>query len=309
MGGRGKTPLVAAIVRRLLAAGERPAILSRGYGRVEREPGVIVVSDGTHLLADVDRAGDEPIMLAHALPGAIVLVCDQRAIARALAERALGATVHVLDDGFQHRAFARDIDIVSIAARDLDDRRLPFGRLRSPVSSLERADAVVVESHEADAPLLERLRQLISASCRVFPMLRRLGAPMTLDGAGPIPPGERVVALTAIAGPDRFVNMAMDAGYDVARVFAFRDHHRFSRADFDRAARAARADKAAGILTTEKDAMRLLPLRPFGVAVTALPLDVAIGSSRIGGGEAFDDWLLARLEVARQRARRLAEGA
>src|SRR5204863_5351833 len=88
MGGRGKTPLVAYVARLLVAAGERPAILSRGYARRVVEDGVVIVSDGTHLLADLDRSGDEPLMLARAVPGAAVLVCEQRAIAAALAERA-----------------------------------------------------------------------------------------------------------------------------------------------------------------------------------------------------------------------------
>ena len=68
------------------------------------------------------------------MPGAAVLVCDVRAIAAALAERALGATVLVLDDGFQHRALARDVDLVIVAPEDLAGRRVPFGRLREPVS-------------------------------------------------------------------------------------------------------------------------------------------------------------------------------
>ena len=119
MGGRGKTPLVALVAGLLVAAGERPAILSRGYGRRIREDGVVIVSDGTHVSADLDRSGDEPLMLARAVPGAAVLVCDQRAIAAALAERVLGATVHVLDDGFQHRSMRRDLDIVAMAPQDL----------------------------------------------------------------------------------------------------------------------------------------------------------------------------------------------
>ena len=119
MGGRGKTPVVAHLARLLLDAGERPAILSRGYGRRRPEDGVVIVSDGTHLCADLDRSGDEPLMLARAIRGAAVLVCDVRALARTLAERALGATVHVLDDGFQHRQLGRDVDIVIIAPEDL----------------------------------------------------------------------------------------------------------------------------------------------------------------------------------------------
>ncbi len=139
MGGRGKTPLAALVARLLVAAGERPAILSRGYGRRTREDGVVIVSDGTHMLADLDRSGDEPLMLARAVPGAAVLVCEQRAIAAALARRVLGATVLVLDDGFQHRSMRRDLDLVVVAPEDLRGRRAPFGRLReSPVRLARR---------------------------------------------------------------------------------------------------------------------------------------------------------------------------
>jgi hypothetical protein len=140
MGGRGKTPLVAYIASLLLEAGERPAILSRGYGRRRVEDGVVVVSDGVRLLADLDRSGDEPLMLARALPGVMVFVSESRTIAAALAGRVFGATVLVLDDGFQHRAIARDVDIVVVTPADLDDRRAPFGRLRESVSALSRAD-------------------------------------------------------------------------------------------------------------------------------------------------------------------------
>ena len=127
-GGRGKTPLVAMLARHFLARGERPAILSRGYARRRPEAGAVVVSDGRHLLADLDRAGDEPLMLARAVPGAIVVVCDVRSIAAALARRVLGATVLILDDGFQHRALARDLDLVVVTPEDLQGRRAPVGR-------------------------------------------------------------------------------------------------------------------------------------------------------------------------------------
>ncbi|HVT49144.1 MAG TPA: tetraacyldisaccharide 4'-kinase, partial [Vicinamibacterales bacterium] len=114
MGGRGKTPVVALLARLLAARGEQPAILSRGYRRRRPEPGVVIVSDGRRLGADLDRSGDEPLMLARLAPSAAVLVCDVRATAAAVAETTLGATVHLLDDGFQHRAMARDIDIVLV---------------------------------------------------------------------------------------------------------------------------------------------------------------------------------------------------
>src|SRR5687768_2753545 len=102
VGGTGKTPLVALITQWLIDRGERPAVLSRGYGRVDRCDGVVVVSDGDRILADLNRAGDEPLMIARKISVALVLVAEDRYLAGVLAERRLGASVHVLDDGFQH---------------------------------------------------------------------------------------------------------------------------------------------------------------------------------------------------------------
>jgi len=113
MGGRGKTPVVAHIARLLIEAGERPAILSRGYRRRRPEDGAVIVSDGTHILADIDRSGDEPLMLARMVPGAAVVVCEVRTVAAALASRVLRTTVNLLDDGFQHRAMRRDVSTTS----------------------------------------------------------------------------------------------------------------------------------------------------------------------------------------------------
>ena len=220
MGGRGKTPLVALVARLLLEAGERPAILSRGYARRVREDGVVIVSDGVHLRADLDRSGDEPMMLARAVPGAAVLVCEQRAIAAALAERVLGATVAVLDDGFQHRSMRRDLDLVVIAPGDLADRRFPFGRLRDSPSALRRADLVIVDG-ALDSVDPSRWQ------CPTFAMTRHLGEPQAIDPAQPVPSrGAPVVALAGIAGPERFKRALEAAGWTVTALVSFRDHHR-----------------------------------------------------------------------------------
>ncbi len=129
-GGSGKTPVVEQIARVLVDRGERPAILTRGYARRRALDGVTVVSDGSKILAGLETAGDEPLMLARALPGVPVLVAADRYLAGRLAERQLGATVHLLDDGFQHLALARDVDLLLVAEEDLTDRMLPAGRLR-----------------------------------------------------------------------------------------------------------------------------------------------------------------------------------
>jgi len=289
MGGRGKTPVVAYLARTLLAGGERPAILSRGYGRRRVEDGVVVVSDGEHLLADVDRAGDEPLMLARSLRGAMVLVCEQRATAAALATRTLGATVLLLDDGFQHRAMRRDLDLVIVASADLGARRLPFGPLREGPGALRRAQGIVIDGEMSDA---DRARLPVAS----FVMKRTLGTPVALEPRQPVPPhGSTVVALAAIAQPERFTKALESHGWRVAKTVAFRDHHRFSSSDISNVAAAVRETQATGVLTTEKDAIRLLSYRPLPVPIAAVPLEVSFDPPGV-----FDRWFASRLQEIRQ---------
>ena len=297
MGGRGKTPIVAHIARLLLDAGERPAILSRGYGRRSVEDGVVVVSDGAHLLADVDRAGDEPLMLARAVRGAGVFVCDQRAMAGALAERHFGATVHVLDDGFQHVALARDLDIVVISPEDLEDRPIPFGRLRQPVSALKAAHAIIVDDGTTPTPAESRPDAVFAAlpsQALRFSLRRALGRVRSLDPDRPWPDTGSVVGLAGIARPDRFMAALRATGWQVAREVTVPDHHRYTAADLSRLASEVTAAGATGVLTTEKDAERLLPWRPFPVRIAAVPLEVSIEPR-----DAFRSWLLDRIREAR----------
>lgn len=287
-GGRGKTPLVAMLARHFLARGERPAVLSRGYARRRAEPGAVIVSDGRHLLADLDRAGDEPLMLARSVPGAIVVVCDVRAIAAALARDVLGASVLILDDGFQHRAVARDVDLVVVTPEDLTGRRAPFGRLRESVSALARAHAVIVEG-PAPATLAA------APHAALLSLRRAIRPPVPLDSSLPLPDRRGpVVALAGIAQPERFTRALEAAGWTVSRLLAFRDHHRYTRHDLDAIVRAVREAGATAVLTTEKDAVRLLPLRPFAVPIAAVPLDVTVEPAA-----EFAAWLDARCREAR----------
>lgn len=254
VGGTGKTPLVAAIATWLVARGERPAILSRGYARrvTMREP--TVVSDGVRVLADVSLAGDEPLMLARAVPGASVVVAADRHAAGVVAERTLGATVHLLDDGFQHLALARDLDIVVTAAGAIaGDAVLPKGRLREPATALRRAAIlVVVGATDADA-------EAEAAAYRVpvgLAAARRLGAPSAVHGAPP-PPGTAVVVMAGIGQPAQFVEGLERAGWPVVDVCAFNDHHWYTADDLAEVARRVGAAGAWGIATTDKDAVRL----------------------------------------------------
>ncbi|HEY8549214.1 MAG TPA: tetraacyldisaccharide 4'-kinase [Vicinamibacterales bacterium] len=296
VGGSGKTPVVARLAAMLIDEGERPAILSRGYARREPVDGVTVVSDGTHVLADLDRAGDEPLMLARALPGAGVFVSADRFWAGAVAERRFGATVHLLDDGFQHVRLRRDVDLVVTGAEDEHERTLPAGPLREPFSALRRADALLVTgmSPSAARELAERAGVphvfTVTRAPAVPRHLEPWGVPLRLSREAP------VVAVAGIARPERFFSDLERDGWQVAARLAFRDHQPFGVRERQRIADAVRNTGAAAVLTTEKDAVRLLPHRPLRLPIAWVPLSVSIEPA-----DQLARWLMGRLAHARSR--------
>ena len=262
VGGTGKTPVVAAIAQRLIDAGQRPSILSRGYARADAPDGVVVVSNGDQILASVDRAGDEPMMVARQVPRATVCVSPDRHLAGTLAERQLGCTVHILDDGFQHLELARNLDVLVTTIGEITGGRvMPMGRLREPIDAAARAHFLVVSDATAGAASSEAWTLGISQSCG---SLRSLGVPVSLSGGLKPAATSRIVAVAGIAHPDRFVAMLRDAGWNVVESMAFQDHHRFTGADVAAIESKRTAAGADVVFTTDKDGVRLegLPL-PF----------------------------------------------
>ncbi len=304
LGGSGKTPIVATLARLLADAGERPAILSRGYGRRRSADGVVVVREADRLLATVEESGDEPYMLARMLPGVPVLVSPDRHLAGRLAERRLDCTVHLLDDGFQHLRLERDVDLLVMMRSDLDERLLPFGSLREPLEAARAADALLVAGEESE------VRDVATqvGVAQAFRVVRRYHPPSR--------PG-RAVAVAGIARPERFFRALRDLGWDVAREITFRDHHWFTARDVAAIERAAAEAGAGTVITTEKDAARLettvgrVPQAPDDERQrtrrplwTVLPVEAVIEDS-------FSSWLAGRLAAARRRlheARRGGEG-
>lgn len=277
VGGRGKTPLVAALARLLAAAGERPAVLTRGYARRNHAEGVVVVRTPDGVNADLDSAGDEPLMLARQLDGCAVLVSPDRYLAGRLAESRLGCTVHVLDDGFQHVGLARDVDLVLVSEADVGAGAvLPAGRLRESIDAVRAASAIVVPE-----VTVERARDIAARLGveRAFASRRVQGVPRLVEPFGQAPRVPRdapVVAVAAIADPGRFFDDLRQGGWNLAATLVWRDHHLFGPADVDRIEQTLARTGAELVLTTEKDLMRLLPLRPvpFPLAWVPLSLDV-----------------------------------
>jgi tetraacyldisaccharide 4'-kinase len=254
VGGSGKTPFVIALGELLKARGIRFDVLSRGYGRKTR--GVLVVDpDGN--AADF---GDEPLLIARRL-GVPVVVGESRYAAGRVAERKFQPQLHILDDGFQHRSLDRDFDIVLMTERDFGDRMLPSGRLREPLSSLARADAVVLPAGLAvDHPALREKP--------VWRIERKLVLPSM-----PSAP----IVFCGIARPEQFFAQVRAAGITPAAEIVFRDHHSYKRSDIERLVAVRVKLSAGGLLTTEKDAVNLgslqADLKPCAVAALSLTLD------------------------------------
>jgi tetraacyldisaccharide 4'-kinase len=264
VGGSGKTPFVIALGELLQARGIRFDVLARGYRRKTR--GVLVVeTDGN--AADF---GDEPLLIARRL-GVPVIVGESRYDAGRVAEQKFQAQLHILDDGFQHRSVARDFDIVLMTERDFDDRLLPSGRLREPLSSLQRADAIVLPRdfsgqnfsvHDLTIESLARQGKLIWRMTREISMPAAPAAPIVFCG---------------IARPRQFFVQVRASGITPAAEVEFRDHHAYDGTDIERLLAMRSKLGAGGFLTTEKDAVNLGPLqedlKPFAVAALSLTLD------------------------------------
>lgn len=284
VGGTGKTPVVAALAARLAAMGERPAILSRGYRRAEDVPGVVVVSEGAGPIAPLSRSGDEPWMLARAVPGAIVCVAADRYLSGTLAERALGATIHILDDGFQHLALERDLDVLVTSPGEIPNGRLlPFGRLREPLDAAARAHVVVVMDASLEEASAEAWTLGIGLSCGAS---RKLHTPVSV---GPLErhPGSAlshstpVVVACGIGNPDRFVKDLEQSGWSIARVEAFPDHHPYRSRDIDRLTAACEQTGASAVLTTDKDAVRFEAYGEVPFALYRVPMTVGFDPEHV----------------------------
>ncbi len=278
-GGTGKTPFVEFLARRLRFEGWRPAILSRGYGR--RSRGVVVVGEGAGPLVSAEEGGDEPVALARAAaPGVCVVVGERRgaAAARALA---LGADLFLLDDGFQHLAVRREVDLLLLDARDPfgGGRLPPRGRLREPLDAIARADAIVFTRTDRGLPRLDAL-ETVARLAPGKPVFRaRLRAAALHDESdAPIAAGaiaeRRLLAVCGIANPSSFAASLSELGLAAEERLEFRDHQRYGPRELARIRDAAARTGASLVVTTEKDAVKLAGRA--GLPLVAVRLSVGI---------------------------------
>jgi tetraacyldisaccharide 4'-kinase len=304
LGGTGKTPLVQHVARLLQANGFRPAIISRGYGGATKER-INLVSDGRKLLLDAAYVGDEPRMLAETLPGVPVLTGVVRKLP---AEKAveMGADVLLLDDGFQHLAIRRDLDIMLFNADTLagNSRVFPGGDLREPVRALYRAHAFVLTgAEERNLERAVRFKHLLEQKFPERPVFFSSSRPVSLvrqesDGRRTELPlnalaGRHCLAFCGIARPEGFANTLQQLAITPAAFNALPDHHAYKESAVRQLTQAAANAHADCLLCTEKDLVKLrgvafnLPL--YGVILRAAP------------ESHFDKLLLERVAAKKRR--------
>jgi len=274
VGGAGKTPFTLLLGEMLKARGVKFDILSRGYGR--HTQGVAVVDPG----GAAQDFGDEPILLARRL-GVPVIVGEDRHMAGTMAEAKFGVELHLLDDGFQHRVLVRDFDIVLVTPEDARDKLLPAGRLREPLTSLRRADAVVLTSGASPEPFPLEGKLVWRARRGIVPKN--------------VPP--RPVAFCGVARPQNFLLQLRAAGVEPAAEAFYRDHHLYRESDIRDLLRLRDQSEGGGFVTTEKDAINLGPyLSSLGpLAVVPVKMDLADAANAV-------DTMLRRIEEGRLRA-------
>jgi tetraacyldisaccharide 4'-kinase len=273
-GGSGKTPFVLLLGELLKARGIKFDVLSRGYGR--KTKGVRLV-DPAGLPQEF---GDEPLLIARKLQVPVV-VGEDRYEAGLFAEAKFGPQLHLLDDGFQHRALARDFDIVLVTPQDAGDRLLPAGRLRESLHALRRADAIVLasgasaESFALEGKLLWRARRGIEPRN--------------------VPP--RPVVFCGIARPQNFVLQLRAANIEPVAEAFYRDHHAYVEKDIVELLALKQRGEAGGFVTTEKDAVNLGPYLSALEPLSVVPVKIELSDA----ANAVDS-MLRKFEEQKRRA-------
>ncbi len=264
VGGTGKTPAACRLAEWALSEGHRVAVLSRGYGG-QYKTSVLEVSDGKDINAGPTEGGDEPYLMAKKLQGVPIILSKKRYLAGLHAHTKFGTNFFILDDGFQHIALNRDLDLVLIDAANPfgNGHLLPRGPLREPVAQLERADSFIITrcGHNGlSAQLMGDLGKEFPGKPMfrsdhiprkiVFPSIRQVHNCDFISG-------KRVMAFAGIARPEVFMETLSEVGAELVLFRTFKDHHPFHHSEIRDLMNEKRRLNVDYVLTTEKDWVRL----------------------------------------------------
>ncbi len=280
VGGTGKTPVVIALANWLYKQGKRVGVISRGYGR-DDENQIILVSNGNGVLVNAHEAGDEPVLIATRCPGVPVIVGADRYAAGIQLLNQFSCDVLILDDGFQHLALRRDVNLLLLDAEAPfgNWRLLPRGPLREPWSELKRATALMTtrakaddhsESKTMDVPTRSDLpAAAVCFSLNGLVNLRtgKLHPPETMTG-------KSCVAFCGIAKPDSFSTLLENAGLTIQELLSFPDHWRYTSEDLQKIWDSTEGCAPKIVITTEKDAVKIRDRLPESLEVFAARIEL-----------------------------------
>ncbi|TAJ22823.1 MAG: tetraacyldisaccharide 4'-kinase [Nitrospirae bacterium] len=298
VGGTGKTPMVIWLAERLLAQGLRVAVLSRGYRRQSGAP-FLLVSDGRTVLAGAAEAGDEPYLIARRCPAAVVAVGGDRYRLGQWVLKGFPIDCMVLDDGFQHVALQRDVDLLLVDASDPMSLRalLPAGRLREPLAAAGRATALLLTRVDMAEDLGQVLGPIKSAAVlKSRPILVRFKPEGVMDlRTGENVPVESVAGRTAlvfsgIANPASFTTVLTRLGVKILDELVFPDHYAYRDRDMGLIGERAKQCQAEMVVTTEKDAGKIAPLLSHGDQGPRI-MALRIGAEVMEGREQLEEVL------------------
>ncbi len=266
VGGAGKTPFVDWIVKHYHREGKRVAIISRGYGR--RTRGVMLVCDGALVRVSANEAGDEPLMLAWRNPHAIVIVAEKRVDGvRFLLEKFSSRLpdVILLDDGFQHRALARQLNLLVMHAQHnpAADALLPLGRLREPLDSIRRADMVLLSKVTRYTDLASLEKTLAPFAKPIVKSRIQIVGLRSFFSGELVPLGTQAFlwtwafAFSGIGDSQTFIETLQYAGLIVEHQKHFPDHHIYTESDIEFILTETMRHGINIVVTTEKDYFRL----------------------------------------------------
>ncbi len=298
-GGAGKTPMVRWLARHFSAKGMKVSVVTRGYGRRRRNRNLVVLAGDSRNMS-WKYVGDEPYMLFRQLNNVPVIVGKSRYRCAFEAIKRFGSEVIIMDDGFQHWALERDIDLVLLDCRKPFDNGylIPLGRLREPVSHLVRADAIVLTRVPGEE-IKRRTGRMLNSIFPGIPLFGSCHVPVAIrecaTGIEHEPQfisGKRVLAFSGIATPEDFFETLKRSGAIVIETISFPDHYEYGEEDVIRIIDTAKRKKVDFVITTEKDEVKLTDYVQMFNGLYSLVIDIRFLNEKL-----FCDWLEKRANL------------
>jgi len=274
-GGTGKTPMTIYLAKYLTSLGYNVAIITRGYkGRLEHKGGV--VSDGNKILCNPIDAGDEPYMMAHILKLPVIAGKNRFDTGKTAIEK-FSPDILVLDDGFQHMALKRNLNLLLLDARKPIGNRylLPRGTLREPVTSIRRSDAVIFTRSDLN---LDTVVDLADIGLQDIPLFKSVHVPYISNISTPDIlnhiKGKCAFLFSGIADNSAFKSSCEKIGVIVCHHIEFPDHCHYTQPDIDKVTEAFKQSNAECIITTQKDYIKIADTFPSDQPLVVLDVQI-----------------------------------